>query len=267
MGLKQVVFITGASSGIGLTTAKFLTENGFKVYGMAIDDFKSQYFTYVKGDVTKEAEVKQILNDIYKKEGRLDIIINNAGIGISGAVEHTLESSVHKIFNVNVYGTMLVSKLAVPLLRENGGGKIINISSVASELNIPFQAYYSATKSAIQAFSMALRNEVKDFNIKVSCVLPGDAKTGFTKARQKNLVEHDINYGTRIQKSVSQMEKDEQNGLEPIEISKTILSLLKAKNPKPVKVVGFKYKVFVVLNRLLPRRFVSWVLYKLYGGN
>ncbi len=264
---KKVVLITGASSGIGLITAEFLAQNGYKVYGMATKDFITNNFTYIKGDVTDENSIKNILKTIWENEQRLDAVINNAGFGISGAVEHTLDSSVFKIFNVNVLGLMKVCKNAIPYLRNNGEGKIVNIGSVASDLPIAFQSYYSATKASVKSFSLALREEVKPFNIKVTCVMPGDTKTGFTSARQKNLVEEDSIYGLRIKNSVAQMEKDEENGMEPILISKTILKVLNCKNPKPIKVVGFKYKVFYILNKLLPQRFVSFVLGKMYGKN
>lgn len=267
MAQKKVVLITGASSGIGLMTAEFLAQNGFKVYGMAINDFYSTTFTYIKGDVTKEESIKEVLKEIWQKEKRLDAVINNAGFGISGAVEHTLDSSVFNIFNVNVLGLMKVCKNAIPYLRDNGEGKIINIGSVASDLPIAFQSYYSATKASVKSFSLALREEVKPFDIKVTCVMPGDAKTGFTANRKKNLVETDVNYGLRIKNSVARMEKDEENGMDPICISKTILKVLNSKNPKPIKVVGFKYKVFCVLNKILPQRLVSFILGKMYGCN
>lgn len=264
---KKVVLITGASSGIGLMTAELLAENGFKVYGMATKDFSSSTFTYIKGDVTKEDSIKAILKTIWEKEGKIDAIINNAGLGISGAVEHTRDSDVFKIFNVNVLGLMRLCKNAIPYLRYTGSGKIINIGSVASDLPIPFQSYYSATKASVKSFSLALREELKPFNIKVTCVLPGDTKTGFTSSRKKNDVEEDGVYGLRIKNSVARMEKDEQNGMDPICVSKTILNVLNSKNPKALKVVGFKYKLFYVLNKLLPQRLVSFILGKMYGGN
>lgn len=261
---KKVVVITGASSGIGLATANFLVEKGYKVYGLALNDFEAENFTYYKCDITKDEQITEVVEKIYAQEKRIDVLINNAGMGISGAVEHTKNSSIDLIYNVNVFGTIKMTRAVLPYMKETGGN-IINLSSVASELAIPFQSFYSATKASIQAFALALRNEVRPFNIKVSCVLPGDTKTGFTSARVKNEIEEDSSYGTRIKKSVATMENDEQHGMSPIMVSKTIYKLIKAKNPAPCKVVGFKYKVFMVLNKILPRKLVSFILFKMYG--
>jgi short-subunit dehydrogenase len=263
--MTKVVLITGASSGIGFVTANYLTQKGFKVYGFSRKaPTKAYTFEFIAGDVTSPDSIKSAIDSIVKIEGRLDIVINNAGMGISGASEHSTKEEINKIFAVNVFGTFEVCKKSIPELRKTKG-QIINIGSVASELNIPFQSYYSATKASVQAFSTALRSELKPFGIRVSTVLPGDTKTNFTANRQKSKIEADEHYGERIKNSLKVMEKDEESGMPAASVSKVIYKLIKAKNPSSVKTVGLKYKFFVFLKRILPSRLVNYIIYKIYA--
>lgn len=262
---NKVVLITGASSGIGLATARFLHNKGYIVYGTSRREIVGENFNSIVADVNNSQEMDKVFETILKQHGQLDVVVNNAGMGISGAVEHTQKSRVEGIFDVNTIACMDVCAKAVPVLRKNGGGKIINISSVASVFSIPFQAYYSATKSAIEGFSFALANEVKKFNIKICCIRPGDTKTGFTSARVKNEQNADKNYGDKIAKSVAKMEKNEQRGKPPESVSKVIYKTIKRKNPPPVCTVGFAYKTLCLLSKILPTRLVNFLVGKLYG--
>lgn len=259
---NKVVVITGASSGIGLCTAKLFAQKGYKVYGIARREFVCDEFFCYSCDVTDRARVSEVLLDIYNKEGRIDILINNAGMGISGAIEYISEQDYDKIFDVNVKGVVLTSSLAIPYLRQSKG-KIINTSSVASVVPIPYQACYSATKSAVESFSFALSQELKSQDIKVTCVRPGDTKTGFTQSRIKTEVENEV-YGKKITNSVKKMEKDEQNGKSPISVAKVMLKVAKRKNPPPVCTVGFGYKCICVLAKFLPQRLINFIVGKLY---
>ena len=260
---KKIAIVTGASSGIGLATAKMLMEKGIKVYGMANNDFEAE-FEYVKFDVTNYEQIENIVKNIFEKEGQIDYLVNCAGMGISGSVENSPNDKIKKIFDVNFFGTVNMCKVIVPYMRKNNFGHIVNISSVAGELPIPFQTFYSATKASIESFSAGLGMEVRPFGIKVACVLPGDTKTGFTQAREKNPLD-DESYGDRINKSVGQMEHDEQNGMTPKSVAKVICKALLQKNPKPINVVGFKYKLFLFLNHILPRKFVYKILFDMYS--
>ncbi len=261
----MVIVITGASSGIGYETAKFLSLKGYKVYGLSRRTFEDEHFVNLPCDITDYNRVKDCFEEIYQKEGRIDVLINNAGMGISGAVEYTENSDIKKIFDVNVLALINACKLVVPYLRKSGKGKIVNVSSVASTVPIPFQAFYSATKSAVQQFSYALRLELKQFKIDVSVVCPGDTKTNFTSSRVKDNVVEDELYGKRIVNSIQKMEKDEQNGMPPIEVSKIIYKIIKKNHSPACKTVGFGYKMIMLLVKILPTRFMLWVVSKLYG--
>jgi len=258
--MEKVVVITGASSGIGKVCAEYLVQKGYKVYGLNRSDIQSDKIHYLKCDVTNEEDVinafNQIPEDIYA-------VINNAGMGISGAIEYTSVEDFEKIFAVNVKGVFNVCKHAIPRLRKTNG-RIINIGSVAGELTIPFQTFYSMTKAAVSTFTEGLAMELRPFGIKATTVLPGDTKSNFTKNRKKTDVVDEV-YKDRIIRSIARMEKDEKNGKDPITVAKVIYKVLRKKNP-PIKVtVGFEYKLFVFLKRIVPSKFANYILYKMYG--
>lgn len=258
--MKKVIVITGASSGIGQVCANYLCDKGYVVYGLNRSLVVSDKIKYIKCDVTDETQVKDafasIKEDIYA-------VINNAGMGISGAIEYASNEDINRIIDVNIKGVINVCKHAIPRLRETKG-KIINIGSVAGELTIPFQTFYSMSKVAVSTFTEGLRMELRPFGIKATTVLPGDTKSAFSSNRKKTEVVDEV-YGDRIKRSIERMEKDEQGGKNPVSVAKVIYKVLKKKNP-PVKVtVGFLYKLFVFLKRILPSKFVNYILYKMYG--
>lgn len=261
---EKVVVITGSNSGIGLATAKFLLDKGYKVYGIDRNATETS-FPIFQCDITDEENMKQTVEKIFQINSRIDYLINNAGFGISGAIEHTSVDDVRKIFEVNVVALINMCKVVTPFMRQNNFGRIINISSVASEIPIPFQACYSATKSAVLTFSMAFALEVKDFNIKVSAVLPGDTKTNFTSARVKNNIMEDEYYKKRISNSIEKMEKDETKGMSPICVSKVIYKVMKKRNPPAMKTVGMSYKTIVFLSKILPKKLMLKIVKKIYG--
>ena len=259
---KKVVIITGASSGIGLETANYLAGCGYTVYGISNKEYSSEKFEHILCDVCNKEEMSKAFEYVYQKEKQIDVLVNNAGIGISGAIEYITKQDLDKIFEINIKAVIMCSALCLPYLRQSKG-KIVNTSSVAAVFSIPFQACYSATKSAIESFSLALSNEVKSQGIKVVCIRPGDTKTGFTAARIKTDVENDV-YGKKITKSVQKMEKDEQNGASPLKVAKVMYKVIKKKNPPYVVSVDGIYKFLSFLKRLLPLRFVNYIVGKMY---
>lgn len=260
--MNKVVIITGTSSGIGLSTANILAEKGCKVYGIARGEFVSDKFIAYQADVNDYDRISQIFEDVYKKEGRIDVLINNAGFGIAGAMEYTDVNKIDQIFKTNLVAPVKISALAVKYLKDTQG-RIINISSVAGEMPIPFQSCYSSTKAGVLNYSRALDGEVRRFGIRVTAILPGDLKTGFTSARLIDAKED--GYEGHVQKSIKRMEKDEQTGKGPEAVSKAILKLLKRKNPPTKYVVGGSYKFLVFLSRFLPNRMIDAILRKMYA--
>lgn len=262
--MNKVVIITGGSSGIGLCTAAALRDRGCKVYELSRRDSEVTGITHIKCDVTDEAQVAAAVGQVMAESGRIDILINNAGFGISGAVEFTDTAEAQRLFDVNFFGMVRMNHAVLPLMRQQGGGRIVNLSSVAAPVPIPFQTYYSAGKAAVNSYTMALSNEVKPFGITVCAVMPGDIKTGFTAARQKSIVGDDI-YGGRITRSVAGMEKDEQTGMDPAEAGAFIASVALKNSRKPLYTIGIAYKGAVFLTKILPARWLNALIGQLYA--
>ena len=262
--MNKVVIITGGSSGIGLCTAAALRDRGCKVYELSRRDSEVTGITHIKCDVTDEAQIAAAVGQVMTENGRIDVLINNAGFGISGAVEFTDTADVRRLFDVNFFGMVRMNRAVLPLMRRQGGGRIVNLSSVAAPVPIPFQTYYSAGKAAVNSYTMALSNEVKPFDISVCAVMPGDIKTGFTSARQKNIAGDDI-YGGRITRSVAGMEKDEQTGMDPAKAGAFIASVALKNSRKPLYTIGFGYKCAVFLTKILPARWLNALIGQLYA--
>ena len=260
----KTVIVTGGSSGIGLAAAKMFLENGYDVYEFSRRDTDGIEIKHITCDVTDEDSVKNAFAEVMKRSGKIDVLVNNAGFGISGAAEFTTLEQAKKQFDVNFFGTVACSNEAVKYMRKNGGGTIVNVSSLAAPLSIPFQAFYSASKAAVNSLTLAMANELRPFGIKVCAVMPGDVKTGFTAAREKSVDGDDLYRGV-LQKSVSTMEHDEQNGMTPESIAKKIYRLAEAKNPKPLSTVGAQYKFLVSLSKVLPIRAVNKIIGMIYA--
>ena len=259
----KIAIVTGASGGIGQATAQLLCQNGWRVYDFSRSGGEdSGQLCHSPCDVTQEAQVQQAFQTVFAREGRLDLLVNCAGFGISGAAEDTPLDKAKKQFDVNFFGCFVCCKAAIPYLRQTGGGRIINISSMAAVLSIPFQSFYSASKSAVNALTLALQNEVRPFGITVCALMPGDVKTGFTAAREKSSASD--SYKAVAQKSVSTMERDEQNGMVPQTLAKAVLRLAKQKHPKPLSTCGAQYRLFAVLQKVLPARLVNALVGKIY---
>ena len=211
--MNKVIILTGGTSGIGKATAELLRRQGCTVYEFSRRPAPSDPW-HMGVDVTDDAAVKAAVDAVYSREGRIDILINNAGFGISGAMEFTDPADAHRLMEVNLFGMDNAIRAVLPHMRRAGSGRIVNISSVAGVFAIPFQAWYSISKAAVRSLTMALYNEVAPYGIQVTSVMPGDIRTGFTAARKKSIVGDDA-YGGRISASVAKMEKDEQNGMAP----------------------------------------------------
>ena len=269
----KVVLVTGASSGIGRSIAELLKDKGYRVYGTT-RKLQSENNSAISGscfikmlrmDVCSDKSVKGAIAQILEAEGTIDIVVNNAGMGMAGSVEDTSPEEVYRQIDTNFFGAHRVIRRVAPIMRKQGNGLIVNISSVAAQFPIPFQSMYCASKVAIEAMSEALRTELKPFGVKVSIIEPGDTKTGFTDSRAfaGDANENSV-YRDNFKKSIGVMIKDETNGPDPIVVARQVYRLLGKRNPPVRVIVGFQYKVFVFLKRLLPARLVSFIISKMY---
>lgn len=258
----RTLLITGGSSGIGKATAVLFAERGWRVFELSRSGSSTDSITHVDCDVTSEESVRAAVASVLAQTEHLDCVICNAGYGISGAIEFTKIEDAQRQMDVNFFGALRVAQAVLPRLREQGEGRIFFTSSVAAVLSIPYQAFYSASKSAINALALALQNEVRSFGIKVAVLMPGDVATGFTAARDKSIAGEDVY--TNIRKAVSAMEKDEQAGMTPRHMATIFYRMATTRCPRPQYVGGAQYAVFCLLDRLLPKRLVNWIVGQLY---
>lgn len=262
--MEKVVVITGASGGIGSACCKLFSSRGYKVYGISRRKGEHGYSIDKECDINDRECVQKTIDDIIQTEGKIDILINNAGMGISGPVETCSMDKVRRQFDVNYFGTLNMIQTVLPYMRERRSGTIINISSLGSKIGIPFQSHYSATKAGIDAMAFSLALEVKEYNIKVCNVLPGDTKTNFTGERQKDSFEDAKEYAQAMEHAVMVMEKDERNGMSAESVAKVVYKQAIKKRPKLQVVVGLKNKILACLIKLLPIRLASFVVRKMY---
>lgn len=259
---QRIVVITGVSHGIGEACAEQFLKNGDIVYGLCRSTPLNHQIKHIPTDLKDDYSVKNAIEKITSEAGRIDVLLLNAGIGISGAVEFTeLEDALHQ-FDVCYFGSLRVLVPALSLLRDSHG-MILFTSSVASVTPIPFQAHYSACKAAINALVSALRNELHPYRVRVSAVLPGDVKTSFTGSRKKD--NRGATVYPALERSVAKMEQDEQHGMDPSRIAKKFLQISKKQNPKPYYSVGFAYQAVCVLVKILPSRLATWILRLMYA--
>lgn len=260
----KVAIITGASRGIGYAIACALFKKGAVVYDISRtatehEEIKKSY----SADVNDYEKVSSIVEEIYQSEGKIDVFVNNAGFGIGGTVECAKKESIYKQVETNLSAVIALSGLAVRYLTKSQG-RLINISSVGGIMPLPYQASYSATKAGVEVFSRALANEVKAQGVKVTTILPGDTKTGFTAAR---VIEN--NYQNEQQrkdaeKSLAKIAKDEEKGMSADCVAKVIIKALKKKRPPLRKTVGGGYKTLVFLQRIVSTRFLNYIIRLLY---
>ena len=242
--MSKVAIVTGGTSGIGLAAVKALREKGCTVYALSRRG-------EIPCDVSEVNSVRAAVQTVLEKEERIDILVNCAGFGISGAGELTPLEAAKKQLDVNLYGTANMVNAVIPAMRAQGGGRIVNTGSVAGFVPIPFQTWYSASKAAVQSYTMAMANELSPFGITLTAVLPGDTRTGFTAARQK-IDDPEGLYGGRIERSVTRMEHDEQHGVPAETVGALIARVALKRRVKPLYIPGFSYNLVNVLMRLLP---------------
>jgi NAD(P)-dependent dehydrogenase (short-subunit alcohol dehydrogenase family) len=262
--MKKIILITGISSGFGKQTARLLAEQGHTVYGTVRSDIaKEDKVTYLRMDLTDYDSIRNAVSSVVEKEGRIDLLINNAGMHTGGPVETFPVENIKLQMDTNFLGMVHVTREVLPLMRKQGGGTIINFSSIGGLMGLPFQSFYSAGKFAIEGFSEALRMEVKKFNIKIVVINPGDFHTS-NSANRRNFLAPATDgdaYYEQFKSSMAVIEKDESNGWEPEVLARKIVKITGLKNPQNRYIIAsFEQKLAVVLKYLLPAKIFAMIL-------
>lgn len=264
MNPNKTIIITGASAGIGKALAEYFGKQGHRVYGLSRKQVESQYFTSIPTDITEKEQIDNAINQILEKEKQIDILINNAGMGMVGAVEDATKEDITKLFNLNLVGAVQMITAVMPTMREQKEGQIINISSIGSEMGLPFRGFYSASKSALDKVTEAMRYEVSQWNVEVCTLHLGDIKTNIADHRVKSNISKP--YELIFNKVYALMNAHVDSGTEPIEVAKYIDKLLQKKTWKAHYYFGkFGQKIGVPLKWLLPQNFYENLMRK-YNG-
>lgn len=264
---KKVVFITGASSGIGKACAEYLAKNHFIVYGTGRrEKTDGGNFHFMRMDVTQEDNVAVVINKIISDEGKIDIVINNAGINLSGAIEETSDIEAKHLFETNFFGVLRVIRHVLPHMIKQQSGVIINISSLGGRMGLPFQGLYCAGKFALEGLTESLRMEIYCSGVRATLIEPGDFCTAITQNRIKNIrTSENIFYRDSFASVMNLVEKDENSGPDPQEVAKLVLKIIRKKNPAIRYTVGRPVqKLGVVLKKILPAGLFEMILTKKY---
>ncbi len=265
--MQKVVLITGASSGIGKSIGEFLTEKGFKVYGTSRnpENYSDCKFELLSLDVRKPETIKLVIEQIIQKSNRLDVVINNAGVGITGPLEEIPMAEIKNNFETNFFGPIEVMKAVLPQMRSQKSGLIINITSIAGYMGLPFRGIYSASKGALELISESLSMEVKPFGINICNVAPGDFATNIASGRFHSPIISGSDYEQKYSQNLKTMDNHVISGGNPFEMAEAIYKIIQSPNPKiHYKVGAFMQKFSIVLKRILPDKVYEKILMNHY---
>jgi short-subunit dehydrogenase len=267
--MKKIILITGISSGFGKQTAELLAANGHTVYGTVRKDHPPETkVNVIKMDLMDHGSIDKAVETVINKEGKIDILINNAGMHTGGPVETSPIENIKLQMDTNFLGMVYLTKLVLPSMRKHRGGLIINFSSIGGLMGLPFQGFYSASKFAIEGISEVLRMELKQFNIKVILINPGDFHTSNSANRRNYLAPTGPNdpYESQFNKTLAKIEKDEAKGWAPEVLAKQISGIVESKNPKQRYIIAsFEQKLSCYLKRILPGSLFRKIIEDYYG--
>jgi NAD(P)-dependent dehydrogenase (short-subunit alcohol dehydrogenase family) len=264
----RVILVTGTSSGFGRAIAQALHARGDTVFGTSRRPAGSEApFPQLALDVGDEASVQAAVQAVLERAGRLDAVVNNAGGGLAGAIEDTSVAEAQAQLDTNFFGVHRVVRAVLPHFRARGQGRVVTLGSLGGLVPIPFQAFYCASKFALEAYCQALRIEVKPFGVQVCLVEPGDFATGFTGHRRlaAAAARADGPYAQRLERALAVMVRDEQSNPEVAPVVRAVLRALDAPRP-PLRlpVATLTQRILVALEPFLPDAWVEWALEKTY---
>lgn len=265
---QKVVFITGGSSGIGKAIGTFLSSRGYKVYGSTRNkdnypEFKT--FELLELDIRDTADITRAIDEILSREHRIDVLVNNAGIGITGPVEETPHEEILKAFETNFHGAIHMTKAVLPQMRKQQSGLIINITSIAGYMGLPYRGLYSASKGALELVTEALRMETKDFGIQITNLAPGDFATNIASRRYHAPVEESSPYKSAYENSLRLMNEHVDSGQDPIKVAEKVYKIINTKKPRIHYRVGNPTQKFsLILKKVLPDKVYERLLINHY---
>ncbi|RKE95122.1 SDR family oxidoreductase [Ichthyenterobacterium magnum] len=265
--MSKVILITGGSSGIGKSIGEFLFKKGFTVYGTSRNpkNHANSIFPLIALDVSDVESIENAIVSVVKQSGRLDVVINNAGAGITGPLEEIPNEEIRRNFETNLFGPINVIKSVLPQMRKQNSGLIINVTSIAGYMGLPYRGIYSASKGALELITEAFRMEIKSFNIKMTNVAPGDFATNIAAGRYHAPVKDNSPYKKSYGNSLKLMDEHVDQGMDPKHMAEAVFKIINTKNPKiHYKVGEFMQKFSIVLKRILPDKIYEKLLLNHY---
>lgn len=266
--MPKTVLITGGSSGIGKAIGEYLSKHGYQVFGTSRnpDKITDSVFPLLKMDVNETHSINAVIAEILNKVDKIDVVINNAGVGITGPIEETPEEEIKNAFQTNFHGPINVIKAVLPQMRKQGFGHILNITSIAGYMGLPYRGIYSASKAALEITIEAMRMETLQFGIKMSNIAPGDFATNIAARRYHSPVLENSPYKNDYGNTLKMMDEHVDNGGDPLEMAKVVHKIIETKNPKIHYKVGSPLQKFsIVLKRILPDKVYERMLLNHYG--
>lgn len=265
--MSKIIFITGASSGIGKAIAEFLHNKNYIVYGTSRtpEQYPHSKVNLLTLDVTKPNSIQKAINQVIEKENRIDVLINNAGTGITGALEEIPSNEIKRNFETNLFGPIEVIKAVLPQMRIQKSGLIINITSIAGYMGLPYRSVYSASKGALELITEALRMEVKEFGIQITNIAPGDFATNIAQGRYHAPLIKESDYEKSYSKTLKLMNTHVNSGSDPIQMAEVVAKIINTKQPKIHYKVGAPLQKFsIILKRILPDKIYEKMLMNHY---
>jgi NAD(P)-dependent dehydrogenase (short-subunit alcohol dehydrogenase family) len=266
--MKKVVLVTGGSSGIGKSIAEYLEAAGYKVYGTSRNPqrYPDSKIELIAMDVQDQESIDHSIATVLSKESRIDILINNAGVGITGPLEETPMEAVEHAMNTNFYGPLRVIQAVLPTMRKQRAGRVINITSIAGYMGLPYRGIYSASKGALEIATEAYRMECAHLNIYFSNVAPGDFATNIAAGRFHAPVVDGSDYAVGYAHTLKLIDDHVEEGSNPIEVAHKIKQIIETGSPGiHYKVGSFMQKFSIILKKLLPEKTYEKMLKKHYG--
>jgi NAD(P)-dependent dehydrogenase (short-subunit alcohol dehydrogenase family) len=266
MAGSKVVLVTGASSGIGRATAALLAEKGHRVFGTSRNPAGRGGPPGVEMldlDVCSDESVAECVAEVMNRAGRIDVLVNNAGFGLKGAVEEVSIEEAKGQFETNFFGTLRMVKAVLPIMRRQGRGWIVNISSVADRIAGPLAAFYASSKAAVRNYSQSLRFEARNFGVRVSVVAPGFIKTEFMQASRSSAEMKE--YAAMRERLFKMNDKAITGGADPLVVARCVNKIINSGLPRFSYIVPFKARLMMGLVAIMPSRVFEFIARKVLG--
>lgn len=266
--MKKIVLVTGASSGIGLAIATHLAKRNFIVYGGSRSAKPNESFHVVKLDVTEKESVSDVVEKIISKDGRIDVLVNNAGLGSAGAIEKTPIDDIRKSFEVNFFGVIRLTQAVLPFMRKQKFGRIINISTLGSMIGLPFRGFYSSSKGAMDLMTETLRLETERFGIKACTIHPGEVRTNIAQHRIISTNIEDEDYGKILKKAFESLDSSVEHGKDPAIFGPLVEKIINSRRVKRNYYIGnFNELLGIKLKKFLPYYMYEAILRKYFAAD